>query len=77
MGAEAKRVSIKFGAVGKVPRCVRTAKKTRAPFGALEGVGYGGVSPREDAVNMILTGKHTVNGERRFTKPAKALSPRG
>jgi hypothetical protein len=37
--------------------------KTRAPFGALEGVGYGGVSPREDNVNMILTGKEAVNGE--------------
>ena len=65
---------------GKSPDCAlehSTQRKTRAPFGALEGVGYGGVSPREDAVNMILTGKHTVNGERRFTKPANVLSLRG
>ena len=69
-------LSIKFGAAGKGPPMRGAPKKTRAPFGALEGVGYGGVSPREDAVNMILTGKHTVNGERRFTKPANVLSVR-
>ena len=35
--------------------------KTRAPCGALEGVGYGGVSPREDRVKIALTGKQPVN----------------
>ena len=62
---------IKFGARGKVPVCADGARrihrpptnlaepltKTRAPFGALEGVGYGGVSPREDEVNIALTRK--------------------
>ena len=30
--------------------------------GPLEGVGYGGVSPREDKVNIALIGKREVNG---------------
>ena len=38
-------------------------RKTRAPCGALEGVGYGGVSPREDKVNFPLTGKGNVNAQ--------------
>ena len=33
---------------GKSPRAAFRPRKTRAPCGALEGVGYGGVSPRED-----------------------------
>jgi hypothetical protein len=43
---------------GKSPRLRGSAqcpRKTRAPFGALEGVGYGGVSPRED------TGEYDAN----------------
>ena len=58
--AQAKRVSIKFGAKVKGQsaaqfRAVHGARKTRAPCGALEGVGYGGVSPRED------TGEYDAN----------------
>lgn len=44
-------VSIKFDGGGKDPDS-RPQWKTRAPFGALEGVGYGGVSPREDKVKI-------------------------
>ena len=60
--------SIKFGATGKVPQAVPERgifhltlnftgpKESEGPFaGPLEGVGYGGVSPREDNLNMALT----------------------
>jgi hypothetical protein len=33
----------------------QAAKENRGPFRGPEGVGYGGVSPREDKVNMTLT----------------------
>ena len=51
-------------------------RKTRAPCGALEGVGYGGVSPREDKVKIALTGKRRVNGNRIFTPLSKPLKTR-
>ena len=49
-------------------------RKTRPPFGGLEGVGYGGVSPREDVVKIALMGKGGVNAKKAFTMTEKISS---
>ena len=57
---------------GERPATIRI-RKTRDPFGALEGVGYGGVSPREDKVNIALTGKGSVNSQRIVSEACESV----
>ncbi len=56
---------------------IHPSDKTRPPCGGLEGVGYGGVSPREDVVNIALTGKDRVNANNSFTLLAIFFSGTG